>query len=162
MLRAKPDRYTTAILGAFAWVALSLVACTEQAVNIEKDSAVTAQLLAWSQTGPQGTTHALDNLDGVDFDTLSYFLDGTPKPEIEKVVGSPMFGGDTDRYFGIGPLLVFTKDKVVTLAVVAIPPLFVEGDGNRAYRRNNTALRHHTKDPGPYQLMLIDIDPDAN
>ncbi|MGI9452215.1 MAG: hypothetical protein ACR2QH_16485 [Geminicoccaceae bacterium] len=120
------------------------------------ESPVTEKLAEFADRGPRDEEMRLDAATSFDWDIVFYFLDGTPKKDINETVGLTLFANESGRYYEHGPLLVFRRGDEIVHAVAIMPPLFISGTYRGSYRPDEAILIAHTKDPGPYSLRFSD------
>lgn len=119
----------------------------------ETTGPIVEAMAAFSRQGPQGATVSVAQVAPQAWDRVHLFREGTTWEAIRQTAGAGTFPGRSGRYDEPGALLVFTEGDQVSAAVAVIPPLFVSSMG-RTFDREGAKLRAHSKDPGPYLLML--------
>ena len=122
-------------------------------------SAVTDSLLEFRDKGPADAEIELSDFTPFRWDIMYCFHPGTKKADIDGALGtnflSSLTGVLTRRYEGLGPLLVFTEDGNVVHAVVANPPLSVNGKNMGRYPYDTAFVQARCSKPtGPFVLNL--------
>jgi hypothetical protein len=135
---------------------LTLCGCRETRMVYEKDSVVVTKLHEFSKKGPRHARLALTEVTPFEWDAVYLFLEGSPKAEINRVVGHPIFTDPDGRLLEPGPLLVFCLGKQTVHAVVVLPPAHLSGKHAHQYRADSAVVEAYSKDPGPYALKFVE------
>ncbi|MGH3694720.1 MAG: hypothetical protein ACRDRX_12175 [Pseudonocardiaceae bacterium] len=118
------------------------------------DTPLTQSLDEFHRQGPQGSERRMDGFTDFDWDKVYLFGEGSSYRSIDEIIGTPVFGRDGRYYDNDGVLLFFAKQGKVVNSV-AFAPGYITGKAH-TYARDTAMLRAYSKDPGPYQLELID------
>jgi hypothetical protein len=124
-----------------------------ESTPVVRGGPIVEAMTAIRRAGPQGATVPVREVAPGSWDSVHLFRDGTSWEAIRKQVGAASFPDEQGRYLGGGALLVFAEGGRATSAVEAIPPLMVSTQ-SRGLTRADAVFRAHTKDPGPYLLVL--------
>jgi hypothetical protein len=122
----------------------------------EKDSVVVTKLHEFSKKGPRRARLALPDVTPFEWDAVYFFLEGTPKADINRVVGQTLFADADGRLFEPGPLLVFCLGKKIVHAIVVLPPVHLSGKHSHQYPADSAVVEAYSKDPGPYALKFVE------
>lgn len=121
----------------------------------DTDSAIMVKLEAFAKSGPHDATLPLAEATPFDWDDVFFFLEGTKKAEINRVVGLRVFKDEDSRIYEPGPLLVFTAGNKIVHAAIVMPPVHMAEPDRYRYSRQEAVLRATTRDPGPYMLQFV-------
>lgn len=122
-------------------------------------SEVSDSLLKFRDEGPVDAVKRLSDFTPFAWDGAFYFSPGRKKADIDKALGIDFLTNSTSseatRYDDMGPLLVFTKGSDVVHAVVATPPLMMNGKDFERYEYDSASVRAASSGAaGPFVLSL--------
>lgn len=122
-------------------------------------SEVSDSLLKFRDEGPVDAVKQLSDFTPFAWDSAYYFRPGLKKRDIDKALGIDFLSSSTStgatRYDDMGPLLVFTKGSDVVHAVVATPPLMINGEDFERYEYDSASVRATSKGTAaPFMLNL--------
>jgi hypothetical protein len=137
-------------------VLLSAPGCQKDKLVIQTNSPVARKLYEFAERGPRGTYLRLEQTTSFTWDAVFFFLEGTPKADINKVANQPIFPNPQGRLTNPGPLLVFTVNGKPIHADVILPPVFLSGVDRHRYSKDDAVLVVHGKPPGPYSLRFAE------
>jgi hypothetical protein len=118
------------------------------------DTPLTQRLDEFHRHGPQGSERRMETFTDFDWDKVYLFGEGSSYRSIDETIGTPVFGRD-GRYSDNSGVLLFFTDQGRVVNGVAIVPGYITGKA-QTYPRDTAMLRAYSKDPGPYQLELIE------
>jgi len=133
------------------------IGCSEYTNTSKNYDETQTNLTIFIGKGPSGNTEKLANMTTFLWDNVYYFIEGTSKIQIERIIDVQLELDESAKnaMYSARSYLIFVKDNKIVNVITNTPELFITGEMGKAYTYQNALVVVHTKDPGPYTVLRV-------